>query len=102
MHSFVYGLVGSFLLLWKGEIEISKTIYIRNVDAAVLAKIDELSKQKGISRNKMVNIILETYTTSDRVKELEERYTNLVSIMTDAIENNTFALENLREQIKEK
>lgn len=33
MHSFVYGLVGSFLLLWKGEIEISKTIYIRNVDA---------------------------------------------------------------------
>lgn len=102
MHSFVYGLVGSFLLLWKGEIEISKTIYIRNVNAAVLAKIDELSKQKGISRNKMVNIILETYTTSDRVKELEERYTNLVSIMTDAIENNTFALENLREQIKEK
>ena len=89
-------------MLWKGEIEISKTIYIRNVDAAVLAKIDELSKQKGISRNKMVNIILETYTTSDRVKELEERYTNLVSIMTDAIENNTFALENLREQIKEK
>ncbi len=81
---------------------ISKTIYIRNVDAAVLAKVDALSKQKGISRNKMVNIILETYTTSDRVKELEERYTNLVSIMTDAIENNTFALENLREQIKEK
>lgn len=80
---------------------ISKTIYIRNVDAAVLAKVDALSKQKGISRNKMVNIILETYTTSDRVKELEERYANLVSIMTDAIENNTFALENLREQMKE-
>lgn len=71
------------------------------MDAAVLAKIDELSKQKGISRNKMVNIILEVYTTSDRVKELEERYANLVATIADVISNNTIALESLKEQIKE-
>ena len=82
--------------------KISKTIYIRNVDAAVLAKIDELAKQKGISRNKMVNIILETYTTSDRIKEVEERYAGLVTLIADAINNNTIALDNLKEQIKEK
>ena len=82
--------------------KISKTIYIRNVDAATLAKIDELAKQKGISRNKMVNIILETYTTSDRIKEVEERYAGLVALIADAISNNTIALDNLKEQIKEK
>ncbi len=49
----------------------------------------------------MVNIILETYTTSDRVKELEERYANLVSTIVDAINNNTAALDSLRKQIKE-
>lgn len=91
----------AFFIAQKGEIEISKTIYIRNVDAAVLAKIDELSKQKGISRNKMVNIILETYTTSDRIKELEDRYTNLVSTIVDTINNNTAALDSLINQIKE-
>lgn len=82
--------------------KISKTIYIRNVDATVLAKIDELAKQKGISRNKMVNIILETYTTSDRIKEIEERYVGLVTLIADAINNNTIALDNLKEQLKEK
>lgn len=67
----------------------------------MLAKIDELSKQKGISRNKMVNIILETYTTSDRVKELKDQYANLITTIADAINNNTIALDSLKEQIKE-
>lgn len=90
-----------FIALKRRVSRISKTIYIRNVDAAVLAKIDELSKQKGISRNKMVNIILETYTTSDRVKELEDQYANLITTIADAINNNTIALDSLKEQIKE-
>lgn len=83
-------------------ITIGKTIYIRNVDAGVLAKIDELAEKKNISRNKLVNIILESYITSDKIKESEDKYTKLITIIVGAIDNNTVALENLKQQIKEK
>lgn len=83
-------------------ITIGKTIYIRNVDAGVLAKIDELAEKKNISRNKLVNIILESYITSDKIKESEDKYTKLITTIVGAIDNNTVALENLKQQIKEK
>ncbi len=76
-----------------------KTIYIRNVDSSVLAKIDELAEQKHISRNKLVNIILETYITTDKVKEIENNYSSLVETVTAAIQNNTIALNTIQLQI---
>lgn len=76
-----------------------KTIYIRNVDAGVLAKIDELAKQKQISRNKLVNIILENFVITDQVKEIENTYSGLVKTVTAAIQNNTVALNTLQYQL---
>lgn len=87
------------MLLKKEWIAISKTIYIRNVDTGVLAKIDELAEQKDISRNKLVNIILETFVTTDKIKEVEENYSGLVEITTDAINNLTLALQQLQQQV---
>lgn len=54
-----------------------KTIYIRNVDAGVLAKLDEIANSKHISRNKLVTRV---YTDADRmfqVRELKKIYTEL-------------------------
>lgn len=76
-----------------------KTIYIRNVDAGVLAKLDEIASSKHISRNKLVNIILETYVTTDRIKEIENNYSSLVETVTAAIQNNTIALNTIQTQI---
>lgn len=76
-----------------------KTIYIRNVDAGVLAKIDELAEQKHISRNKLVNIILETFVITDKVKEVEGNYSNLVETVTAAIQNNTLILNTIQQQL---
>lgn len=78
-----------------------KTIYIRNVDESVVAKIDALAAQKHLSRNKLVNIILESYALSDRIKETENNYSELVNIMAAAIENNTTILKRLEAEIKE-
>lgn len=78
-----------------------KTIYIRNVDESVVAKLDALAHQKNLSRNKLVNIILETYVLSDRIKETENNYSELVNIMAAAIENNTTTLKRLEAEIKE-
>ncbi len=82
-----------------GKEDVMKTIYIRNVDSSVLAKIDELAEQKHISRNKLVNIILETYITTDKVKEIENNYSSLVETVTAAIQNNTIALNTIQLQI---
>lgn len=76
-----------------------KTIYIRNVDSGVLAKIDELAEQKHISRNKLVNVILETFVITDKVKEVEGNYSNLVETVTAAIQNNTLVLNSIQQQL---
>lgn len=76
-----------------------KTIYIRNVDAGVLAKIDELAEQKHISRNKLVNIILETFVITDKVKEVEGNYSGLVETVTATIQNNTLVLNAIQQQL---
>lgn len=76
-----------------------KTIYIRNVDAGVLAKLDEIANSKHISRNRLVNIILETYVTTDKIKEIENNYSSLVETVTAAIQNNTIALNTIQTQI---
>ena len=78
-----------------------KTIYIRNVDESVVVKLDALAHQKKLSRNKLVNIILETYVLSDRIKETENNYSELVNIMAAVIENNTTTLKRLEAEIKE-
>ena len=78
-----------------------KTIYIRNVDESVVAKIDALAHQKKLSRNKLVNIILETYVLSELIKETENNYSELVNIMAAAVENNTTTLKRLEAEIKE-
>lgn len=88
-----------FFVAQKGMITISKTIYIRNVDPGVLAKIDELAEIKGISRNKLVNIILETFTSSDKIKEVEDNYSGLVETTTNAINNVTLALQQMQQMI---
>ena len=89
----------AFFVAQKGVIAISKTIYIRNVDAGVLAKIDELATQKGISRNKLVNIILETFVTTDKIKEIEDNYSGLIETTTNAISNVTLALQQLQQLV---
>lgn len=78
-----------------------RTIYIRNVDAAVLAKIDEMAAKKRMSRNKLVNIILETYVITDKVKEIDNKYSGLVDTVTQAINNNTVALMDIQQQLYE-
>lgn len=66
-----------FVALKQGKENAMKTIYIRNVDAGVLAKLDEIANSKHISRNKLVTRV---YTDADRmfqVRELKKIYTEL-------------------------
>ncbi len=70
-------------------------IRIRNVNAAAIARIDQLaaeeSKRKGhkVSRNQFLRTQIEAFATLTPLQEQEERYTALVESMGQIIEAYT-------------
>ena len=75
-------------------------VRIRNVDAAAVAKIDELAQKRNMSRNAYLKQYIESLAVLDELKELDNRYASLVQTMVEAIEQNTTALIELSELIK--
>lgn len=57
--------------------EISE-IKIRNVPVDVLARIDEISESRNLSRNKFLNIYLRQLTYSDNLKLVDEKYDYMI------------------------
>ena len=61
-------------------------IKVRKVDAAVGAKIDELAKKKGISREEYLRKQLTRLAISEDLEAVEDKYENLVSVLADQLE----------------
>lgn len=75
-------------------------VRIRNVDAAAIAKIDELAAKRGMSRNAYLKQYIENLAVLEELKELDNRYASLVNIVAEAMEQNTAALNELRRAIE--
>ena len=75
-------------------------VRIRNVDAAAIAKIDELAAKRGMSRNAYLKQYIENLAVLEELKELDNRYASLVNIVAEAMEQNTAALNELRRVIE--
>jgi len=71
-------------------------IRIRNVDACAVAKIDELAKQKGMSRNQYIKLMIESLSVLDEVKDIQTDYKNLVLDLAEVIEKNTNELMKIQ------
>lgn len=83
-------------------------IKVRDVDAAVVAKIDELARKKGISRSKYIRSELEKIALAEDVVAVEDKYTNLINVLVDriqqageAIDINTAVIERCMKMIEE-
>lgn len=61
-------------------------ISIRDVDPVAIKKIDELAKKKGISRNEYLKIYIQQMAIVKDINEIEEKYTNLVDVVADRLE----------------
>ena len=61
-------------------------ISIRDVDPVAIKKIDELAKKKGISRNEYLQIYIQQIAIVKDINEIEEKYTNLIDVLTDRLE----------------
>jgi hypothetical protein len=67
-------------------------IKIRNLDADIVARLDTLAGQSGLSRNEYLKAQLERVAMLGKTKQTEDQYAYLVDSVTAAIRQNTDAL----------
>lgn len=70
-------------------------VHIRNVDAAAVAKIKENASKKGISQEEYLRNYLNSLAVLDELKELDLKYSALVSKLVAVIENNTDVMHQI-------
>lgn len=77
-------------------------VYLRNLDADVIAKLDEQAKKRGMSRNKYLIGILKNYIVASEIKELDAKYQEMFKLVIDSLEGNALLLQEILSVMKEK
>ncbi|WP_150262751.1 hypothetical protein [Parvimonas micra] len=72
-----------------------KNIVIKNIDDRLYFLLDSESKKKGISKNKLLKEILESYFLNSNSKNIEEKYQALVQENLKVINENNKILKML-------
>lgn len=70
-----------------------KNIVIKNIDDRLYFLLDSESKNKGISKNKLLKEILESYFLDSNTKNIEEKYQSLVEENLKVINENNKILK---------
>lgn len=70
-----------------------KNIVIKNIDDRLYFLLDSESKNKGISKNKLLKEILESYFLDSNTKNIEEKYQALVQENLKVINENNKILK---------
>ena len=75
-------------------------ILIRNVNPKIIYTIDDLAKNKNISRNDYILEIFEKFYSSVEIKEVEDKYLNLIiNYLIPVIKENTNIIEKLGDRL---
>ena len=74
---------------------------VRNLGKDELDKLDRLARRNRVSREEYVRRIIRLHLLQPEANNIEEKYQNLVSLMTDVVQNNTEGLEEVLETVKE-
>lgn len=77
-------------------------IRIRNMDEAVVLKLDSMAKKRGMSRSEYLRGILMNYAYSSEIKELDNRYQELFKIVLDSLEGNGQIMHEILVELKGK
>lgn len=83
-------------------------IKIRNLDPVILKKIDETAKKKNLSREEYLRRYLTKISELEDVIQLDEKYANLVAVLSDRMEQaneiievNTMILEKVSQKLSD-
>jgi hypothetical protein len=71
-------------------------IKIRNLDVRTVKCLDQLAKQKGLSRQEFLKNYLETLSITTSLQEKEDKYVSLVNQMAFVLKENTNTLNQIR------
>lgn len=74
-------------------------IKIYKLESEVVLAIDRMAKEHGMSRNKYLISILKNHVIAGEIKEVEERYVNLIKTNMEVIRHNSETLEMLKQEI---
>lgn len=80
-------------------------ICIRNADPIAVKKIDEIAKQRGMSRNEFLIRLLKRYTLIPEIEneksKIEDRYERLIEKIIPVLQENTITMKKMNEMIEE-
>lgn len=76
-------------------------IVIRDLDAAVGAKLTQIAKKQGVSREEFLRKSLESLAIAGDLKQLDYKYEALVKDIAVVIEDNTSILQECYNVINE-
>lgn len=71
-------------------------IKIRNLDVITIQRLDEVAKEKGLSRQQFLKNYIETLSVIDIIKDSETKYVDLVNQLSFLIKENTNVLSQIR------
>lgn len=74
---------------------------IRNVNPKTVSALDDLAKEKKMSRSSYLRFILDNFVVLNAFNSFEERYKNLVDKSLAVIENNSKALQKIHSLVEE-
>ena len=76
-------------------------VTVRNLDAGVVMKLNEIAKKQGLSREEYLRTYLENLAVLDEMKKLDLKYAELVREMAVIIDNNTKVLKKVNDTLSE-
>lgn len=74
-------------------------VTVRNLDAGVVMKLNEIAKKQGLSREEYLRTYLENLAVLDEMKKLDLKYAELVREMAVIIDNNTKVLKKVNDTL---
>lgn len=78
----------------------AEELRLRNVDAAALAKLEQIAEKKGLRRNDYIKRIIENAAYSSELLLLDEKYEALVDTVLQVIQMNTSEINRLASLIE--
>lgn len=69
-------------------------IKIRDMDPIIVKKIDELAKKHHMSRNEYLKRHLSKIAIVQELEETESKYSNLINVLVDKLEQSNDVIEN--------
>ena len=78
----------------------AEELRLRTVDAAVLAKLEQIAEKKGFRRNAYITGIIENAAYSSELLLLDEKYEALVAMVLQIIETNASEISRLTSLIE--